>query len=138
MRSARPLLGSLIVLLYGYLADLGVDAAFDEASVSGDFRLVVPAAAVARVVGIGLVVALAWLVVRGPRQARIMAGMVIIGLYFALAPAVVIAIAPNADLSVMPLALAAHEAWAHVLAWMSAGVAVLGIIGLAWPSVEPG
>lgn len=139
MRPALPLIVAVGILLYGFLGDGVVNALFEQAVAGGGAdRLVFLVAAIARLGGIAGLAALGWLLLRGPRHVLAMGAMVVIGLYFAFAPALVVAVIPGAGVDALPLAVEAYQITPGLLLlWMSAGVAVLGGIGLFWPSEEP-
>jgi hypothetical protein len=134
MRSARPLISSLGVLLVAFAGDLTIGRELRHAAVAFGASSTLFGIASARLVAVALVLVVARMAFDGPRDRLIGAAMLVIGLFFVYWPSL--------DSAGLPLARAlfadAYGVPTAMLAWTAAGVAVIGAAMAAWPSRQPG
>jgi nucleoside recognition membrane protein YjiH len=134
MRAWWALAAGLALIVFGYLGDRVVGAAFEEARRTFSSQWAIALDGVTRLVAVALMVGLGWLVFSGPRQRVVGSLMVVVGGYFALVPAFSFALLANTGISLPPFALEAYQYPANLLLWTSAAVAVLGLVELFWPT----
>lgn len=134
MRSARPLIASLVVLLIAFAGDLTIGRELRHAITAFGTSSTFFGVASARLVAVILVLVVARMTIDGPRERLIGGAMLVIGLFFVYWPSL-----DSAGLPVAHSFLAdAYSVPTALLAWTGAGVAVLGAVIAAWPTRQPG
>lgn len=130
MRAWWVVLAGAGLIALAYLADQTVGAAFDEARRRFGTGPVMALDAVTRLIAVGFMIGLGWLVMRGPRARVPGAVMLVAGGYFALVPGLVFALVANTPYSeppfIPPFALEVYRYSSHLTLWAGAVVMVLG------------
>ena len=103
MRAWWALTAGIALMALGYLGDRLVGAAFEEARRTFSSQSALALDSVTRLVAVALMVGLG-LARLGPRQRTVGALMVVVGGYFALLPALSIALRANAGINLPPFA----------------------------------
>jgi hypothetical protein len=137
MRAWSGALAGIGLIAVAYLGDQTVGAAVDEARRTFDASWMLTLEVVARLIAVGLMVGLGWLVLRGARARLPGAVMLVVGGYFALVPGLSFAFLANAGISLPPFAWEAYQYWTSLTLWAGAVVMVLGLVELIWPTPEP-
>jgi hypothetical protein len=134
MRSARPLIASLAVLLVAFAGDLTIGRELRHAATAFGSSSTLFGIASARLVAVALVLVVARMAFDGPRDRLVGGTMLVIGFFFVYWPSL--------DSAGLPLAHAffadAYSVPTAMLAWTAAGVAVIGAAMAAWPTRQPG
>lgn len=137
MRAWWGALAGIGLIAVAYLGDQTVGAAFDEARRRFDAYSVLTLDVGARLIAVGLMVGLGWLVLRGARARLPGAVMLVLGGYFALVPGLSFAFLVNTGISLPPFAWEAYQYPTGLTLWAGAVVMVLGLVELIWPAPEP-
>ncbi len=130
-------LAGIGLIAVAYLGDQTVGAAFDAARRTFDAGSALTLDVVARLIAVGLMVGLGWLVLRGARARLPGAVMLVVGGYFALVPGLSFAFLVNTEISLPPFAWEAYQYPTNLTLWAGAVVMVLGLVELIWPTPEP-
>ncbi len=137
MRAWWGALAGIGLIAVAYLGDQTVGAAVDEARRGADGYWTLTLDAVARLIAVGLMVGLGWLVLRGARARLPGAVMVVVGGYFASVSALSFAFLTNTGIILPPFAWEAYQYPTSLTLWAGAVVMVLALVELIWPTPEP-
>jgi hypothetical protein len=134
MRTARPLIASVAVLLTAYVGDLAIGRELRHTVTAFGANAALFGIATAHLLAVVLVLLVARLVLAGPRDRLIGGVMLVIGLFFTYWPSLW-----TAGMPVAPGILRdVYSVPTELLAWTGAGVAMLGAATVAWPTRQPG
>ncbi len=117
-----------------YAADVIVSDAIQRGRATSDSSTALAAESIARVAVVVFVLALAWLVFRGPRSRLVGLAMAILGFYVGLVPPLSPAFLGNTDIPLPPLAWEVLSQSTEFTLWAATSVMALGIVELLRPT----
>jgi hypothetical protein len=129
MRSRRLYIAALATLIGSFLADQIVNSLARSTAQTFDSTPFFLAEILGRLLVVVAILALGWLVFRGPRARRSGVFLLVGGLIVALTPLYIAGGLP------LPAALGAIT-WAGLTLWMASAIAVLGLGTIIWPRAQ--
>lgn len=125
-----------VLIAAAYAADVLVGNALEDSRRTFSTGSVLALEPLTRLAVIAALLALAWLVFRGPRSRVVGLAMVVIGGYVGLVPELSLVILSNTDVQSPPLAMELLSHSTGFVLWAATGVAALGAVELLAPTHE--
>ena len=128
---------SALVIAVAYLADGIVGRMIQEGRATFSSLDAIAVEAIVRVVIVASMVALAWLVFRGPRSRPAGLAMAIIGFAVALVPSLSLVFSANSDIALPSILFEIEGGPTDFVLWAAAAVLVLGVAEMVSPTLDP-
>jgi hypothetical protein len=126
-----------VVIGTSYVADGVVSRMIQEGRATFSSMNAIAVEAIVRVAIVGLVVALAWLVFRGPRSRPVGLAMALLGFIVALVPPLSLVISANLETALPPFVFEFVGNPTDFVLWAAAAVLVLGVVEIVSPTRDP-
>lgn len=126
-----------VVIGVAYVADGVVGRMIQEGRATFSTLNAIAFEAIVRVAIVASMVALAWLVLRGPRSRTVGLAMAIIGFAIALVPALGLVFSANTEIALPSFIFEIEGAPTDFVLWAAAAVLVLGVVEIVSPTRDP-
>ncbi len=137
MRAWWGIVLSALVIGVAYVADGIVGRMIQEGRATFSSLNAIAVEAIVRVVIVTSMVALAWLVFRGPRSRPVGLAMAIIGFAVALVPSLSLVFTANTDIALPSILFEIAGGPTDFALWAAAAVLVLGVAEIVSPTLAP-
>ena len=128
---------SALVIGVAYLADGIVGRLIHEGRATFSTLEAIAVQAIVRVVIVAAMIALAWLVFRGPRSRLVGLAMAIIGFAVALVPSLSLVISAKTEIALPSILFDVQGGPTDFVLWAAAAVLVLGVAEIISPTLDP-
>ena len=125
------------VIGLAYIADGVVGRMIQEGRATFSSLNSIAVEAIVRVAIVASIVALAWLVFRGPRSRPVGLAMAVIGFVVALVPALGLVVLADSEIAIPSFILEIEGAPTDFVLWAAAAVLVLGVLEIVSPTGDP-
>ncbi len=128
---------SALVIGVAYVADGIIGRMIQEGRATFSSLDAIAVEAIVRVVIVGWIVALAWLVFRGPRSRPVGLAMAIIGFAVALVPSLSLVFSAKTEIALPSILFEMTASPTDFVLWAAAAVLVLGVAEIVSPTLDP-
>ncbi len=128
---------SALVIVVAYLADGIVGRMIQEGRATFSSLDAIAVEAIVRVGIVAAMVALTWLVLRGPRSRPVGLAMATIGFAVALVPSLSLVFTTNTEIALPSILFEIQGGPTDFVLWAAAAVLVLGVAEIVSPTVDP-
>lgn len=137
MRAWWGLVLAAVLIGTAYAADAIVSRMIEEGRAMFSSLNAIAIEGIVRVAVVALMVALAWLVFRGPRTRPIGLAMALVGFVVGLVPPLSLVILSNGEIALPSLLLDVMLRSTEFTLWAATAVLVLGVVEIADPTRDP-